>query len=403
MARFIYKGRNRQKIVTGKINANSRREAMEKLNNESVRIIEIEEIPESFLTKDITFGKAVKLQHIVMFLRQFSALLKAGIKVVEATKILSAQTESKTLSKVLGEVEGDLREGLSLSEALGKHPKIFDSLFINLVKAGELSGTMDETFDRLSEHYEKQHRTRQKVLTAISYPLVVGIVAIAVVIFLLIGVVPTFVSMFEGFGGELPAITKFVLSVSDLAKTYWILIFLMLALLVLGIIALEKNVKTKYYMDLIVLKLPFIGPLVQKAMIARMTRTLSSMLASSVSILQALAMVEKIIGNDVMAKVIKNSRVSLEEGKSLAKPIEEHWAFPPLVSQMIVIGEESGSLDTMLAKVADFYEQEVDAATDRLKALIEPMMIIVLAGLVGTIVTAIIIPMFKIFDNIQNY
>ncbi|MBS4194835.1 type II secretion system F family protein [Lederbergia citri] len=403
MARFKYKGRNRQKIVTGKINASSRREAMEKLNDDGVRVIEIEEIPESFLTKDISFGGSVKVLHLIVFLRQFSTLLKAGITVVDATKLLSAQTESKILSKVLKQVEGDLREGQTLSETLGKHPKIFNSLFINFVKAGEISGTMEETFDRLSVHYEKQYRTKQKFISAISYPIVVGFIAIAVVIFLLVGVVPTFVSMFDGFGGELPKITKFVLGVSDFAKRYWILLILILLLLTFGLFALNKNMKTKYYIDLIVLRLPVIGLIVQKANIARMSRTLSSMLASSVSILQALAMVEKVIGNHVMAEVIKKSRVSLEEGKSLAKPIEEHWAFPPLVSQMIVIGEESGSLDTMLAKVADFYENEVDEATERMKALIEPMMIVFLAGLVGVIVTSIVIPMFEIFDNIQNY
>ncbi|MCJ8006991.1 type II secretion system F family protein [Lederbergia wuyishanensis] len=403
MARFQYKGRNRQKIVTGKINASSRREAMERLSTVGVRIIEIEEIPESILTKDISFDRSVKLQHIVVFLRQFSTLLKAGITVVEATSILSAQTESKSLSNVLSQVKEDLTEGQSLSEAFKKHPKIFDSLFINLVKAGELSGTMDVTFERLSEHYEKQYRTKQKVLSSISYPIVVGIIAIAVVIFLLVFVVPTFVSMFDGFGGELPRITKFVLGVSDIAKHYWVLLIVFIGLFILGLFALNKNIKTKYYLDLIILKLPFVGQIVQKSIIARMTRTLSSMLASSVPILQALDMVEKVIGNNVMAEVVKRSRVSLEEGNSLAGPIEEHWAFPPLVSQMIVIGERSGSLDTMLAKVADFYEHEVDAAAERMKALIEPIMIVILAGLVGVIVTAIVIPMFQIFDNIQNF
>ncbi|MCR2820550.1 type II secretion system F family protein [Lederbergia panacisoli] len=403
MARFKYKGRNRQGIVTGKINANSRREAMEKVNYEGVRIIDIEEIPESFLTKDISLGGSVKLHHIVVFLRQFSTLLKAGVTVVEAIRILSAQTDSKMLSKVLKQVEGELREGQPLSDAFGKHPKIFDSLFINLVKAGEISGTLDETLERLGEHYEKQHRTRQKVISALSYPLVVGCIALGVVTFLLIAVVPTFVSMFDGVGGELPGITKFVLNVSNFAKDFWYIIFLFIILFILGILALNKNKKTKYYMDLIVLKIPVIGMIMQKAIIARMTRTLSSMLASSVPILQALSLVEKVVGNNVMADVIRNSRVSLEEGKSLAGPIEQHWAFPPLVSQMIVIGEESGSLDEMLAKVADFYEHEVDAATDRMKALLEPLMIVVLAGLVGIIVTAIVIPMFEIFDNIQNY
>ncbi|MBS4176186.1 type II secretion system F family protein [Lederbergia citrea] len=403
MARYKYSGRDRSGLKNGTIHSSSRREAMLKLRNEGIRVIDIEETPETLLTKDVSIGNPVKLQHLVIFLRQFSTLLKAGVTVVDSTRILAAQTDSKPLAKALQTVEQELREGRPLSEALSKHGKIFEPFFINMIRAGELSGTMEQTLERIGEHYEKQHHTKQKVVSALAYPLVVSFIAIGVVIFLLVGVVPTFVSMFEDFGGELPAITKFVLDASGFMQNYWYLIILFVLLVIIGIVLLNRNKESKYYLDYGLLRMPLFGSIMQKAVLARMTRTLSSMFSSSVPILQALVMVERIIENEVIARVIKDSRLALERGSSMTEPMKKHWAFPPLVSQMISIGEETGSLDAMLDKVADFYEKEVDAATDRLKSLIEPLMIVILAGLVGLIVTAIMVPMFDIFNNIQNY
>lgn len=403
MARFKYNGRDRSGAKNGIITASSRREAMIKLRNDGIRIIQIDELPDSLLTKDIMIGNPVKLQHLVIFLRQFSTLLQAGVSVVEATRILSEQTDSKHLAKALKEIEQELREGNPLSAALAKHDHIFEPLFVHMIKAGEISGTVDETLDRLSDYYEKQHHTRQKIISALTYPLVVGFIAVAVVIFLLVGVVPTFVSMFEDFGGELPAITRFVLNASQFMQRFWYLFILLVIGLIIAIVYARKNPQTKYYLDYALLKIPVFGKVLQKGVLARFTRTLSSMFSSSVPILQALTMVEKVVENEVIAKVINESRESLEQGRSLTEPMRKHWAFPPLVSHMIAIGEETGSLDTMLNKVADFYEKEVETATDQLKSLIEPIMIIVLAMLVGVIVTAIIVPMFEIFNSVQNY
>ncbi|QQZ10708.1 type II secretion system F family protein [Heyndrickxia vini] len=403
MARFKYSGRDRLGKKTGVLNADSKREAMIQLKAQGIRVIDIEEVPQTLLTKDITIGKPVKLQHIVIFLRQFSTLIQAGVTIVDATKILAEQTESKYLSKALADIETELREGKPFSDACAKHTKIFEPLFVNMIRAGEASGSLDETLERLAVHYEKQHHTRQKVVSALAYPIVVAIIAIGVVIFLLVAVVPTFVSMFEDFGGKLPAITQLVLNASNFMQKYWYLVILILILLVMGMMALRKNKATKYYFDYFLLRIPFFGSIMKKAIIAQMTRTLSSMFTSSVPILQALLMVEKIVENEVYVRVIRQSYDSLEKGQSLSEPMKKHWAFPPLVSQMIAIGEETGSLDSMLGKVADFYEKEVEAATDRLKSLIEPLMIVVLAGLVGTIVTAIIVPMFDIYNNVQTY
>ncbi|WP_246940871.1 type II secretion system F family protein [Bacillus pinisoli] len=402
MPRYKYQGRSSSGKVEGVVSSPSKREAMIKLREQGFRIFEIQEVKENFLTKELTFGNPVKLEHFVIYLRQFATLLKAGISVVDATKILAQQTASKALKRILLNVEEDLQSGLALSQAANKYKKVFTPMFINMVRAGEASGTLDETLERLADHYEKQHYTKQKIISALAYPLVVAVIALAVVIFLLVQVVPTFVSMFEGFNAELPLITQFVLGASEFMQRFWWLVVLVIFLMYGLVMLLRQEKSTKYYLDYIQLKIPIFGPMFQKAAIARMTRTLSSLFSSSVPILQAMSIVENVVENEVMAKVISESRNSLERGVSLTEPMKKHWAFPPLVTQMIAIGEETGSLDAMLGKVADFYEKEVESTTDRLKSLIEPIMIVLLSGIVGTIVTAIIVPMFDIFNKI-NY
>jgi type IV pilus assembly protein PilC len=401
MPRYKYSGRDLKGRKSGVITAVSKRDAVLQLKQKGIRVLELNEIPETLWTKEITFGNPVKLQDFVIYLRQFATLLRAGVPVVEATAILAQQTESKALKKALLAIEQDLREGNPLSEAAAKHKKIFPSMFVNMVKAGEAGGNMDDTLDRLALHFEKQHFTKQKIVSALAYPITVGLLAIAVVIFLLVKVVPTFVEMFKDFGGELPAITKFVLSSSEFMQKYWWLVVLFFVACFIGIGVVRNNKTTKYYLDYFLLRIPIFGKLLQKAALARMTRTLSSLFASSVPILQALSIVENIVENEVIARVLRKSRESLEQGQSLTEPMRKHWVFPPLVSQMIAIGEESGSLDAMLSKVADFYEREVETSTDRLKSLIEPLMIVFLAGLVGTIVTSIMVPMFEIFQQVR--
>lgn len=401
MARYKYIGRDRKGKKTGVVSALSKREAMIQLKEKGIKVVEINEIPETLLTKEISLGSAVKLQDFVIYLRQFSTLLQAGISVVEATAILAEQTESKSLRKALLVVEQDLRDGNPLSQAASKHKKIFTSMFVNMVRAGEASGSMDETLERLAVHFEKQHFTKQKIISALTYPIAIAIIAIIVVIFLLVSIVPTFVDMFNDFGGELPAITQFVLNASEFMQRFWWLVALLMIGFAVSIILIRNNKASKYYLDYVLLRIPIFGKILQKAAIARMTRTLSSLFSSSVPILHAITIVESIIENEVMAKVLLKARSSLEQGQSLTVPMKAHWVFPPLVTQMIAIGEETGSLDAMLSKVADFYEKEVESATDRLKSLIEPIMIVFLAGIVGTIVTSIMVPMFEIFNNVQ--
>lgn len=402
MPRFTYTGRNTAGKQTGNINSSSRREAIVMLKEKGIRVMNLEEVPESIFTKDITIGNPVKLRDFVIFLRQFSTLIRAGISVVEATNVLAQQTSSKALKRVLFDVEEEMKQGNPLSEAAAKHPKVFSTMFINMIKAGEASGALDDTLDRLATQFEKQNETRQKIVSALTYPMVLGVIAIGVVIFLLVGVVPTFVSMFSDFGADLPLITRFVLGASEWMQSFWWLLLLLIGGVVIGLMAMNKQKQTKYYIDYALLRMPIFGPLLQKAVIARLTRTLSSLFTSSVPILQAISIVEKIVENEVIAKVLARSKIELEKGESLTGPMKEHWAFPPLVTQMISIGESTGSLDSMLDKIAEFYEKEVDYATDRLKSLIEPLMIVVLAVIVGTIVTSILVPMFDIFNHIQT-
>ncbi|WP_203339771.1 type II secretion system F family protein [Planococcus beijingensis] len=402
MARFKYEGRDRKKIRTGIAVANNRRDAVAKLREEGIRVIDIREIPTTALQKDIVIGNPVKRDQFIMFLRQFSTLMRAGVTIVDSIHILSQQVESKALRKALSEIAEELRKGNSLSDSLAKYPKIFEPLTINLVKAGEMSGNIDDSLESLATHYDKAYQTRQKVVSAMSYPVVVGILAIGVVIFLLSSIVPMFADMFAGFGGELPMITQIVMGASDFVQGYWYLLLLGGVGIAAVIWLMRKNPQGTMILDTLLLKIPIFGKILQKSALARLTRTLSSLFSSSVPILQCLTMTEKVVGNAVMSKVILSSRDSLERGGSLTEPMRKHWAFPPLIPHMISIGEQTGSLDHMLSKVAEFYEKEVEAETDRLKALIEPLMIVLLAALVGTIVLAIMMPMFEMFQNVDN-
>ncbi|TWI57095.1 type II secretion system F family protein [Halalkalibacter nanhaiisediminis] len=401
MAVYQYQGRNRKgQITKGKVKAASEREARLKLRENGIAVTTVHEL-KSILYQDITIGKMkVKSQDFVIYLRQFATLLQAGISVVDATNILAEQTSSKLLKSSLRDIEEELRAGNPFSDAAQKQRKMFPPLFINMMRAGELGGNLDEILERLAVYYEKQHKTRQKVFSAMSYPLVVGFIALVVVIFLLSFVVPTFADMFASFDSELPILTIMVLHAGGFFGRFWWMFILLGLGVYIGWVVLRQRPQTSYYIDYFMLRIPIFGKLLQKATLARMTRTLSSLFSSSVPILQAVSIVERVAGNEVVARVLREARNSLEKGESIATPMEKHWVFPPLVTQMIIVGEKTGSLDLMLDKVADFYESEVDATTDQIKSLIEPIMIVVLAGVVGIIVASIAIPMFEIFDSV---
>ena len=400
MTVFRYSGRSKTgALKKGIIDATNKKKAIEKLRAQGINPRELEE-SKSILHKDLAIGGKVKHQDFVIYCRQYATLVRAGVSIVEATHILAVQSKSKPLKKALEQVEEDIRGGLSFSNATMKHPKVFPPLFVNMMRSGEATGNIDNTLERLAMTFEKSYNIKKKVQSTLTYPAVLMVITIAVTFFLMVFIVPTFVSMFDDLGGEMPALTLFILKISDFLIAYWWLLFGLLAAVIVGLrMAYRGNQQFNYTVNLLILRVPIFGPLLQKNVIARMTRTLSSLFSSAVPILQALTIVEKVVGNPVIGKVVLEARESLESGSTLSAPLEKSWIFPPLVTQMTAIGEQTGSLDYMLEKIADFYEDEVDRSVDTLKSLIEPLMIVFLAAVVGTIVMAIMMPMFSMYEN----
>ena len=398
---FRYQGRTKTGAQKkGTIEAANRNAAIAKLRSQGINPRVIEE-SKSVLHYEISLGNKVKHKDFIIYLRQYATLIRAGITVVDATHILQQQTSSKPLKKALIDVEEDIRQGVAFSEAAARHPKVFPPIFVNMMRAGEASGNIDDTLERLADSMAKQYSLKKKVQATLTYPAVLLIITLLVSFFLMIFVVPTFVAMFEDLDIELPWITKAVLAISHFLQKYWWLIIGGLIGTMLGLRQLYMtNAKLNYQVNVAILKMPIFGPLLQKSVIARMTRTLSSLFSSAVPILQALTIVEKIVGNPVVAKVVGQAKLSLQQGGTLSEPLAQSWLFPPLVHQMTAIGEQTGSLDYMLEKVADFYEEEVDRTVDTLKSLIEPLMILFLAAVVGTVVAAILLPMLTMYENI---
>ncbi|WP_161878889.1 type II secretion system F family protein [Alkalibacterium sp. MB6] len=401
MATYAYKAKSKDgKTIKGRIESYSKKEALNELNQMNLIVFNVEPL-NSILYKDIVIGTPLKQKQFVLFLRQFATLIEAGILLVDAIVLLAEQTDSKPLKEALETLSVDLQEGIPLSEAMKAYPKLFPDLLVQMIHSGEVSGQLEDVLDRMATYYEKQHRIKQKVSTALTYPIVVASFAIIITVFLLIAIVPIFGDMFASFGSELPLITQLVLGLSQFIQRFWWIFVLLLIALVVTFNYMKKKEHTAYYLDKLALKIPVIGVFIQKATMARMTQTLSSLISSSVPILQAVDVTSQVVGNRVVREVLDESKKSLEQGESLAKPMEEHWVFPPLISQMIRVGESSGALDDMLKKVADVYDQEVEEASDKLQSLIEPILIIFLAVIVGFIVLSIVVPMFSLFDTIQ--
>lgn len=402
MQYFKYVGRTEKGYLKrGTIQSKSRNQAIIDLKAQGIQPRELTETKPSIFTTDISIGNnAVKHRDFIIYCRQFATLIRAGITIVDATNILAHQTDSKGLKKALLLVESELRDGRSFSEAVKSHPKIFPTIFVHMIEAGEMTGNLDETLDRLATYFEKQYNIRKKVQSTMAYPIVLTFVIIAVVIFLMLAIIPNFLSMFEQMGSELPFVTQLVVNMSNFVqKSWWVLLSILLVVIGIFIYLYRQNKAFNYSVHVMLLRMPIFGQLLQKSAIARMSRTLASLFSSSVPILQALGIVAKVVNNPVIGKVVLEARENLESGQSLSEPLKRSWVFPPLVSHMTAIGEETGSLDYMLEKIADFYEEDVDRTVDTLRTLIEPLMIILLAGVVGFIVLSIMVPMLSIFTD----
>ncbi|ETT80069.1 type II secretion system protein [Paenibacillus sp. FSL R7-277] len=388
------------KQLKGKLTATDKSIAMEELRKRGLTVFSLVECKTTILSMEIYIGNPVKTIHFIIYCRQFATLMRAGVSIVDATRILAEQTESKPLRKALTDVNSGLLRGTAFSQAIQDHKKIFPPLFVSMIRAGEETGDLEGTLERLAVYFEKQHTTTEKIKSALTYPITVGIMAIAAVVYLLWAIVPQFVSMFESMNAELPAITKMVLALSTSIQGQWYIWLLAIVLLITVYQVVKQTERGAYALDYAKLKIPVFGKLNQKGSIAQFTRTFSSLYASSVPILQSLSIVEEVAGNKVIGGYIRKASDSLRQGKPLSDPLKKAWVFPPLVTQMIAIGEETGALDQMLAKVADFYEMDVENTVDRLKSLLEPLLIAFLAGVVGIIVASIMLPMFSIYSNI---
>ncbi|WP_312124618.1 type II secretion system F family protein [Lysinibacillus boronitolerans] len=400
MTVFRYSGRTKTGAQKkGIIDATNKKAALEKLRAQGINARELEE-SKSILHKDLKIGGKVKHQDFVIYCRQYATLIRAGVSIVEATHILGSQTKSKALKMALEQVEVDIRSGTAFSDAAAKHPKVFPVMFVNMMRSGEATGNIDETLERLANTFEKQFKIKKKVQGALTYPAILSVMTIAVGMFLMIFIVPTFMATFEDMDLEMPILTVIVVSISDWLVAYW---YIVIAVLIIAIVTFrffyKNNRQFHYNVNYALLRMPVFGALMQKNVIARVTRTLSSLFSSSVPILQALTIVEKVAGNPVVGKVVLEARDNLEKGGTLSEPLEKSWLFPPLVTQMTSIGEKTGSLDYMLEKIADFYEEEVDRSVDTLKSLVEPLMILTLAAVVGVIVAAIFLPMFALYES----
>jgi type IV pilus assembly protein PilC len=337
----------------------------------------------------------------VIFTRQFATMIDAGLPLVQCLEILGEQQPNKTFKTIIREVKSDVEQGSTFADALRKHPKPFDDLFTNLVQAGEIGGILDTILNRLAVYLEKADALARKVKGAMVYPTTVMVIAIGVVVLMLTKVIPTFEKMFADFGGELPGPTAFVVALSHFMQQ-WIGLFLgvVIGAFMAFQMARRRSLKFRRATDALALKLPVFGPLIRKVAVARFTRTLGTMIASGVPILDGLDIVAKTAGNLVVEDALRDVRTAITEGKTIAEPLAESGVFPGMVTQMIAVGEETGAMETMLSKIADFYDEEVDAAVDALTAMLEPLMMVFLGGSVGGLLIAMYLPIFKIADTI---
>ncbi|GLI36616.1 type II secretion system F family protein [Geobacter hydrogenophilus] len=342
------------------------------------------------------FGKKVETKDLVIFTRQFATMIDSGLPLVQCLDILSSQQENATFKEVLIKVKETVEGGSTFADALSKHPKVFDQLFVNLVAAGEVGGILDTILNRLAAYIEKAMKLKKQIKGAMVYPATIMTIAIGVVAVILIFVIPTFAKMFADFGGDLPAPTKFVIALSNFVVKY---ILLIIGLIFAVVVAIKKYYATpngKKTLDTLALKAPIAGPLIRKVSVARFTRTLGTLISSGVPIMDGLEIVAKTAGNKVVEEAVYKVRSSIAEGKTMAEPLQECGVFPPMVVQMISVGEATGAMDAMLSKIADFYDDEVDDAVSALTALMEPMLMVFLGTVVGGLVIAMYLPIFKL-------
>ena len=406
MPTFAYKAKgNDGAVVTGTVDAHEQRHAIDRLRSQKLVVLEIAEKQAGLMDYVMPYIKRkpeVQSKDLVLFSRQLSTLVSAGVPIVQGLSILEEQAENPTFQEVLGQVRADIEGGLSISDALKKHPNAFPEIYTAMIRAGELGGILDTILERLSAFLESSEALKAKVKSAMMYPIIVLAICGTVTVFLMVFVIPTFKTIFEGFGAELPLPTQTLIDISDLMKKY--------VLVIVAAPFVAKKAVAKWYatpsghrtLDGWALRAPIFGILLKKVAVAKFTRTLGTLVKSGVPILQALETVGATAGNIVIEDAILKTRESIREGGRLADPLKASNLFPPMVTQMIKVGEETGALDTMLSKIADFYDQEVDTAVKGLTSLIEPLVIVVMGVVIGTIVICMMLPMLTLGTLVKD-
>lgn len=403
MPKYSYKARSISgSIITDFIEAADQKTAIDKLKSQKYIIMEINEAktnPLSGVIKKLNpFKPSVSAKELVLFSRQFSTLVTAGVPIVQGLTILMDQAESPVFKKVISSLREDIEQGISITDAMRKHPTAFSELYVSMIKAGEVGGILDAILERLSSYLEAAEELKGKVKGAMVYPAVISVVAGSVTLFLLIFIIPTFQGIFASFGAELPLPTRVLIGISTFLRKGSVFLVLFVIGLIWGFKKIRKSEKGKTITDTYALKLPLFGLLLKKVAVAKFSRTLGTLIKSGVPILQALDTVGKTSGNKVIEKAINSARDAIKEGERMADPLRKTGVFPPMVIQMIAIGEETGNLDTMLNKIADFYDQEVDVAVKGLTSMIEPLIMVGMGIVVGAIVLAMFLPMFELGD-----
>jgi type IV pilus assembly protein PilC len=388
--------------LTGELHAPDVAGAREQLRIRGLMANRLDELPSAGDDGARNVFKKVKPKTLQIFSRQFATMIEAGLNIVAALVILEEQTDDVYFGQVIKELRADVESGLLLSEAMKRHPKIFDRLFISMVEAGEAAGILDEVLDRVAYQIEKSTQIKRRVKGAMLYPTMVLIFATLVLTGLLMFLVPVFVKIFGQLGGELPTLTKYVVAASDLLKHKWYIIFPSIGITIFGLRKYKKTESGRKKWDRIKLKIPMkIGSVVLKVTMARFSRTLSTLVSAGVDIIKALEITGQTAGNWVIEEALADVRAKVHEGVPIAQPLIDNPIFPPMVSQMVKIGEETGELEKMLGKIADFYEDEVDAAIQSLTSIVEPLMMILVGLMVGVIVIAMYLPMFKMLSLVK--
>lgn len=398
MKKFKYRAmKNDGTKTSGEYEANSREDVMEMITSNGYYPLKVEEVIES---ATINIRRKIKVKEISIFCRQMYTMLEAGVPLINALNLMSTQVTNKDLVEIVKEMEEDVRKGEMLSNSMRKFPEAFPTLLTSMVESGEASGNLDEMFLRMSNHFEKENKINNKVKSAMIYPIILAIVGVAALIVVMVFVMPTFVSLFESSGSELPLATRILIGISDFMASHFIIVLGILITIIVVIVVYSKTESGIYFFAKLKISFPLIKDLNRKIIVSRFTRTLSTLLGSGVSLVESLPIVSSVLDNVIAEDEVLKIRERVVKGEGLSTPIDDCELFPPMLSSMVRIGEESGSLDDMLNKTADFYDEEVEQAIQTLTSMLEPLMIVVMGVVIGFMVIALMLPLYGTYDII---